>query len=188
MTILRNPDSDEAKEYAKWEMLPSEWTIGALRPGNPYRKGNDFGKPGAEYPRMLYKAHPIPGSGKMAVALQEPEFFGFRDQNEWDRACQSAARFTASCQKTVSSEAEHERARDDGWRDSPQEAMDFSEALQKAISNAAAERNYRDRNMGEKAKEESAAAEAEHFGHLPEIPEKPKRKYVRKKAASAPAA
>lgn len=180
MSILYNPNSEFAKEMAKWEQFPSEWTAGGLKPGNPYVF--------RAYPKMLYCARRTP-SGQWAVALGPPSRFGFHDENEWDRACQEAQRFTESCQKTVANEAEHKKALEsgEGWRDDPKAAMEFREALEKAVGDAAAERNWRDRNMGEKAKAESAAAEAEHFGHLPEIPEQPvkRRGRPRKNPAAA---
>jgi len=176
MPILYNPNSAYAKEMAKWEQFPSEWTIGGLKPGNPPTR--------RPYPRMLYKASQT-SSGKWATSLAPPSRFGFRDENEWDRACQEAHRFNESNQKIVANEAEHRKAEEsgEGWRDSQKEAMEFREALESAIGRAAAERNWQDRNMGEKAKAESAAAEAEHFGHLPEIKEKPRRGRPRKNAA-----
>lgn len=182
MPVLFNPNSEFAKEMAKWEQFPSQWTAGGLQPGNPPRGVRP-------YPRMLYCAHRNP-SGQWAVSMDPPSRFGFRDENEWDRACQDAQRFTESCQKIVPNEEEHRKAREsgEGWRDHPKEAMEFREALEKAIGDAAAERNWRDRNMGEKAKAESAAAEAEHFGHLPEIPEQPvvkRRGRPRKNPAAA---
>lgn len=156
---------------AKWEMIPSEWTAGGLKPGNPYRKGNEYGKPGAEYPKMLYQAKQLP-NGKWATAMIPPPFIGFRDQNEWDRAVQAALLFTSSCYRIVDNEAQHARARDEGWRDGPDEAMQFRDALEKAVGEAAAERNYRDKNMSPAAKAEVAQAESEHFGHLADIPVK----------------
>ena len=174
--VQTNPEI--AKERAKWEQHPTEFTLGGLRPGNPY-----VYRP---FPKMLYKARQIPpgmdGAGKHATSLSAPAFFGFRDQNEWQRACEGAYNFTKSCQMEVKDEREYDNMVKDGWRDGPQEAMAYAEALQNAVSNAAAERAHADRNMGEKAKAESAAFEEENFGHQPEIPAKPKRKYVRKSA------
>lgn len=170
---LVNPESPHTKEMVKWEQFPSRWTQGAA-PGNPWKF--------RAYPAMLYQARQLP-NGKWAVADTPPQFFGFRDAQEWDRACQQTARFNESCQRTVQNEAEHARAREEGWRDTPQEAMEFREKLDKMIGDAAAERNARDRNMSEKALAESARAEAEHFGHLPEIPEQPTKKRGRKPKA-----
>src|SRR5439155_19426109 len=117
-------------------------------------------------------------------AISETQTFGFWDQNEWDRACQAARHFSTSCQRIVKDEREHDLARSDGWRDTPTEAMEHADALQKAIGEAAAERNWQDRNMGEKAKAESANVEEEHFGHLGEIPAKPLPPKRRKNAAA----
>jgi hypothetical protein len=163
VAILHNPESNYVKAMAEWEQRPSEYTLGGLRPGRPFKF--------EAYPRMMYQARQT-SSGKWAVTGEPPSRFGFPDDNSWDRACQEAARFTESCQTTVNDEAEYARKRDEGWRDTPGQAMEFRDALEKAVSNAAAERNYRDRNMSEAALSESKAAEVENFGHLAEIPEK----------------
>ena len=186
--ILRNPASEEVKEAAKWEMFPSEWTIGGLTPGNPYRKGNEFGKPGAEFPKMLYKANQT-RSGKYEVAQTAPERYGFRTEQEWDHACQSAERFTASCQMVINNETEYDRARSSGWRDDPTAALEHQAALEREVSNAAHERNVRDRNMGELAKAESAAVEAGTFGHVGDVPRQPvKRRGRPRKVTAQPSA
>lgn len=174
--------TEKAKEEAKWEQFERDCPRG-LSPGNPYVK--------RLYPWMLYKAHQMP-NGKFAVSQDEPTFFGFRDANEWQRAKDEATRFTTSCQRTVMSETEHERARADGWRNSPQEALDFQASLQKLMGDEAARQNFADKNMSEKALEEKRKLEADHFGHLPEIPAQPivrrvKRKYTKKSADSAAA-
>ena len=174
--IISNPQSPYLQEMAKWEMRPSEWTLGGLKPGRPdvYQA----------YPKMLYMARQTP-SGKWQTHLEAPAQFGFHDMNEWDRACQAAAKFTESCQRTVQDESEHKRAREEGWRDHPTEAMEFRNALESAVGKAAAERNWQDRRMSEKAKAESTAAEAEHFGHLGEIPAKPVDRMAKARAAKA---
>jgi len=171
MPILRSPESEETKEMAKWEQYPGgEWCPHPLQPGNPYRY--------RPYPKMLYKAQQNPQSGKWVCSQDTPANFGFRTAEEWDRACQAAAAFTTSCQCIVNDETEHKRRREsgEGWCESPQEALEWRQKLQDQIAEAAAVRNWEDRNMTDKAKDESAAAEADHFGHLPEIPEKPKRR------------
>jgi len=165
MAVLRNPESEETKERARHEQFHSEWTIGGLQPGNPYVY--------RQYPMMLFQARQVPGNGRWAVALEPPSRHGFRDHMDWDMACSHAASFTASCQRTVNNEAEHKRAREEGWRDSQGEALEFRAALDKMIGDEAAARNYRDRNMSEKAKAESDAIQAETFGHVPSIPEQP---------------
>lgn len=189
MAVLVNPESEETKERAKWEMFPSKWTPEGVSPGNPYKKGNEYGKAGAQFPMMLYKAQRVPGSGKWATSMAPPEFFGFRSDDEWRRACESAERFTASCQKTVNSESERHAAMEsgEGWRDTPKEAVAYQEALWKEVGDEAAARAYRDRNMSEGAKREAERFEADNFGHQPEIPRQPVRRGVKKNTKKAPA-
>jgi hypothetical protein len=169
---LRNPESQQVKEMAKWEMYPSEWTIGSS-PGNPYIKGNTHGKPGSEYPKMLYVARPIPGNGKPATSMEQPSQFQFRNDLDWERECRAAKSFGESCQKVVNSEDEELKARGQGYRPTHDEAVALFHASQRQDGNEAAERAYRDRNMSEKAKAEVAKVEADTFGHVPSIPEKP---------------
>jgi hypothetical protein len=167
--------SETQKELAKWEQFPTKFVAEGLQPGNPYHK--------REYPKMLYKAHRT-RTGKWAVADSAPAQFGFVDMNEWDRACQAAVAFTASCQKEVNSPEEQKALEAEGWRETQAGAMEYVEALDKAIGQAAAEANFRDRSMSEKALAEKAAFEAENFGHQPEIPEAPKRRGRKPKAAA----
>lgn len=61
-----------------------------------------------------------------------------------------------------------------GWIAGGQgEAVKAFEANQQALAIAAAERNYQDRNIGEKARAESDAAEQASSSHLGEIPRTP---------------
>ena len=169
--ILITPGSEEAKEKAKWEQHHTVYTIGGLQPGNPYVY--------RAFPKMVYRAQRTPGTGKWAVAQEPPTNFGYHDMQEWDRACQSAAQFTKSCQFTVNNEQELKKARAEGWHESAEEALAFHN-LDKIASDAALHRNYEDRNMSEKAKAESAAVEAETFGHVAEIPAQPIKRRGRK--------
>lgn len=178
--ILRNPEAEETKELAKWEMFPSEYTIGGLQPGNPYRNGNDYGKAGAAFPKMIYKARRLPGSGKWACFAPQPAYIGFRDEQDWNRACMDAERFQQDCTRTVHNEREWEKAKDDGWRDGPDLAVQYQLDLEAEVAEVAAERNWQDRDMTERAKSESGKAESEHFGHLGEIPESPIRRRVKR--------
>lgn len=166
---LVNPESPETKEMVKWEQFPSKWTLG-VAPGRPYQY--------RPFPAMLYRAQRIPpnhvGAGKIAVSCQEPEYYGFRDQNEWDRARESAARFTTSCQRVVEDESQKSRAMEDGWRETPQEAIAHAEARERVVSNETHSRQSADSNMGEKARAEAERFESETFGHQPTIPEKPR--------------
>ena len=163
----------ELKEMAKFEQFPSKITaLAGVEPGNPPHKLTDNQK---RYPRMLYKAQRDPDQGgKWAVFREVPNQYGFRDPQEWQRAVASAEYFGRSCQMTVNSEDEHARAKAQGWSDSSIEAMEYVTAERAAIGEIAAQRAYEDRNLSENAKAEAAAAESEHFGHLPAIPEKPK--------------
>lgn len=176
--VLVNPSSPETIEKAKWEMFPNPEVIGPLTPGNPYRKGNTFGKPGCEYPKMLYRARRLPGNGKWATGMDEPKSSDFWDDPKgvaWNGAMEAALAFNASCRRIVNSPEEEAREKNsnEGWRESIQEAMAFQQDRVRAEGNEAAERNYRDRNMSEAAKAEAAAFEESNFGHQPVIPEAP---------------
>lgn len=178
--------SEGEKEQARWEMLERDVPRG-LQPGRPYRENNEPGLPGSRYPKMLYKVQRL-DNGKWCAAVGVPPFFGFRDANEWDRACQRAMDFNKSCQLIVNNEAEHDRAKEEGWRDTAPEAEQFQAALDKMVSDEAGARNYRDRNMSEKALAERDKIESEHFGHLGEIPEQPIVRRVKKDSKSKTAA
>lgn len=173
MAILIDPNTPQAKEAAKWEQHHTQHTIGS-QPGHPYVY--------REYPRMLFKAARL-SNGKWAVAEPEPRPFGFRDANEYDRACMEARAFTSSCQCEVRDDAEKKARTEsgEGWRESASEALAWREALEKEISTAAAESAYQDRNMGEQARAERAKFEREKseagiLGHTPEIPDSKKRR------------
>ncbi len=172
--------TSEAKVLAKFEQFPSEITILAgVAPGNPAHLLQ-----GKRFPRMLYKAQQAPGSGKYATGCELPRRAPGEDENVWNARVEAANRFAESCQMIVQDEVGYSRAHEDGWRDSSQEALAFVEERSRAIAQETLERNARDKKMSEKAQAEVAAAEANHFGHLPEIPEKPKRKYTRRSAAA----
>lgn len=185
--ILKNPNSQEFKDKAAWEMFDTEYTsrTHGVPPGKPYQF--------RPYPMMLIKAQRIPAgfpnAGKYATQILEPAYFGFRTENEWERACEFARNWTKGCQRVVADEREHKQALEsgEGWRDSSKEALAHAAELEQMVSTAAAERYYQDRNMSEKAKAESEKHESEHeFGHVPVIPEAPiKRRPGRpKKVAS----
>jgi hypothetical protein len=174
---------EHIKELARWEQHHSEFTPRGTQPGNPYTK--------REFPMMIYRAQQHPQSGKWCTAIVPPAYFGFRDMNEWDRACQAAAIFTQGCQRIVRSEAELDAAirSGEGWRQSAEEAMKWRESLEDEISTAAAERHFSDRKLSPKAQAEAAKIEAETFGHVPVIPEKPRpRKGKKAPVGKSPAA
>lgn len=169
---LRNPESQHVKEMAKWEMYPSEWTIGG-QPGNPYVKGNAYGKPGSEYPKMLYIARQVPGSGRPSTAMEKPSRYAFTNDAEWQRACEATQAFAESCQKVVHSEDEELKARGQGYRPTHDEAVALFHAAHKERGDIAAALAYEDRNISDKAKAEKEKFEADNFDHQPEIPAKP---------------
>lgn len=177
------------KELAKWETTVTEHTPASkgLSPGNPYRPHNEFGKAGADYPRMLYKAHRNPLSGKMSVWEPEPSRFMFSRDEEYDRACQAALHFNQTCQMIVSSEEEQAKAEREGWCTSMQGALEWAEGARIERSNAAAERHYQDRKMSPEAQAEARAFDEAHEGHQPEVKESPlppKRRGGRRSAAA----
>lgn len=180
--------SEHDKEMAKWEMLQQDVPRG-LQPGNPWRQGNERGKAGASFPKMLYKADRIPpglpGQGKFATSIAEPRRFGFRDEDEWNAAKQEAERFTTSCYTIVEDEDQLLKHKGQGWCESPKEAVELAESERIAIGNAKAESNWSDRRMSPAAIAEREAAEAESFGHLKTIPEKPVVRRVKKATKKA---
>ena len=92
------------QELAKWEMRDSQFTDRSrgLPPG---RQGM-----ATHYPFMMVRAQrsPLTG-GKWLVTLPPPPFYGFRDENEYNRAVEAAAAFTTANQRIVNND--HERAK-----------------------------------------------------------------------------
>lgn len=119
------------------------------------------------FPRMLYKARKRP-DGIVSASETEDRIFGGNPG--------TAEAFSVGCQRIVRSEDEEEKAKAEGWRESPDEAMAYHESLERDIADAAAHRAYLDRNMGEKAKREAEAVDAAGMEHAPEIPEAPRRR------------
>jgi hypothetical protein len=72
-----------------------------------------------------------------------------------------------------------------GFREGRAAAQGYVEELEQAVAEAAAERNYADRNMSEKAKAISAAAEDAVSGHLGEVPRTPVKPRGRPKKVQA---
>lgn len=179
-------------EEAKHEMYRENCARG-LQPGNPYREGNEYGKAGAKFPMMIYRALQIPAglpnAGKYATFCAEPKRFGFRDEDEWMAAKQAATDFAADCQVVVHDEDQLLLRRGQGYRESQKEALALAEGYRIERGNEAHARNQGERNMSEGAKAERDAAETSHFGHLPEVSEKPVVRRVKrgKKTASAAA-
>lgn len=85
-------------------------------------------------------------------------------------------------QRIVGTASEEDAAQANGWLPHPQRAWDAEEARQAAKGTAAAERAWDDRRLSVAAQAEAAAVDAATAKHLPEIPEKPRRRHRRKEA------
>lgn len=161
--IYITPQSEWGKTLAQFEQFPTPY---APRPGNPYTY--------RPFPKMMYRAEKF--QGRICIDGLAADRLSFRDDAEWTRAQEEAARFTERCQLTVQNELEMSRAYEAGWRESPQEAVAHAEARDRDVSTAAAERAHADRHLSEAAQREVAQAEAAAEGHLAEIPERPRRR------------
>lgn len=117
------------------------------------------------FPRMLYKAHRRP-DGIRSVGETNDGLFG--------GAPGAAEQWTRTCQRTVRSESEMQRAIDEGWRETQAEAIEYFDKLERFVADAAAHRHHEDRNMSPAAKAEAEALDS-GMTHLPEIPEAHKR-------------
>ena len=154
---LWSEDSFKRKEEKKWD--------------TPKREGGMRCDGYEPYPRMLYRAMENPISGKTEVNLTKDVLSGDRTV-----VLLSAEQFNASCQTIVNDEREYQRAKADGWRDSPKEAIEYHNGTETEKLVASAVRAHEDRNMSEAAKAEAAKYEAATPDHVPEIPESRKRK------------
>jgi hypothetical protein len=119
------------------------------------------------FPKMVYRAKRMP-NGKYSA--------GIGDDSELGGKPGAAEQFSSACQQIVKDEFEYTRAKENGWRDSQGEAVEYAEQREDKLAKEAAHRAHDDRNMGEKAKEEVKAAEAESFEHVAEVPEQPKKR------------
>ncbi len=155
-----SPESLMGKELMKWERKPN-WTPEA----NPF-------------PRMLYRAQHRKDGRRSVGEVLDDLCGGYPG---------AAEQWTSQCQKTVNNEAEMLKAMENGWRKHPREALEYLEAKDNAASNLTAERHYTDARMSELAQREAAAVDQTTLRQIPSIPEKPKRKYVRKVPKAAPA-
>lgn len=162
---LISPIGREGRERAKWN--------------TPKSKGG-YNADGFEpFPMMLYMAQELP-NGQLAVACTQDSMFKTEEGNT---ITGGAERFTRSCQLIVKDESQLARYLEAGWRKTQSEAVERAHAKRREISHATAERHASDARMSEKAQAEAKAVDRAEFHHVPEIPEKPKRKYVRKAKA-----
>lgn len=162
MPVVINPESEYAKELAKFEQHQTK-ICGDNPPGNPYRF--------RPYPKMLYKAVKLP-SGKVVCMPGEPNPAFYPDVNQFNFAMAQHQAIEQSCYKTVHSDDEERTAKHDGWRESPKEAIEHFEALERDIAKAAAERAFSDQRMSEKARAEAKAADEATDDHVPDVPRK----------------
>ena len=134
------------------------------------------------YPKMLYKASITPGGQVRVCEVQPDTRVNLMDGAALERERERILRFDAGNQLTVRDDDEYKAALNAGWRDNPTDALEHYEARERAIGNAAAERAASDSKMSEKAQAEVAEADQATEFHLPEIPEKPKkRKFFKSK-------
>lgn len=163
MTLTRDgiewsDQSNFAKEMRKWDTPKSQGGY----------KCDGF----EPYPKMLYRAQLHTLSNTMRVMTD-------RDILSPDNTVVilSKESFDASCQMIVHDEHEHEKAKANGWRDTPQAARDYQDGAETEKAVAAAVRAHEDRNMSDRAKAEIKVVE-EHSGteHVAEMPEKPRRR------------
>lgn len=164
MPVKIEPGTETAKELAKWEQFPTNFTTEEHPPGNPYRF--------RMYPKLLYRAV-VRADGK-AVCMEPqpvPRAGGEEGNARFQFEMLSWERHIQSCSKQVKSEEEERIALNDGWRPTPAAALEAHEERAFGVARAAAESAWDDRNMGEVAQRERAAVEAETSGHLVEVPE-----------------
>src|SRR5262245_3366616 len=83
-------------------------------------------------------------------------------------------------QRIVGSEAEERAATDTGWLPTSTRAYEAESARQEALGTAAAERAGGDRRLSAKARAEAQALDETTVRHLPEIPERPRKRRGRK--------
>lgn len=153
-----SPESALGQEMAKWD--------------KPYVY--------REYPKMVYYARTV--DGKAICLMPTPSMFGWRDAAEYQMAILQAEAITKSNQRIVQNEDEEQRAREEGWRETPQAALAHHEAVEREIGKAAAEANFGARRMGELAQREHQAATDSTHEHVVDL--KPKRKYTRRSKAT----
>jgi len=162
MSVVILPETEYAKELAKWE-----------QPGYRFRP----------YPKMLYKAF-VRANGQIACMEGPPPSDAGLPAAEYDRRCVAAATFTTRCQRIVPDETAERVALNDGWSLTPQDAIAACEAREQAIGQAAAEAAHAARRMSPKAQAEFADAEAATARHVVDV--RPRRKSHHKKKGRKP--
>lgn len=119
----------------------------------PIEQGGKLNWPHQEYPKMLYKADAFDGGHRISEMI------------------------------TVHTANEEAMQLGRGYSVTQQQAIDRVAANQLELAKLAANRAYNERLMSANARAEAAAVDEATMQHLPEIKEKPKRKYVKKTGA-----
>jgi hypothetical protein len=176
------PGSDTAKELAKFEQFPTNYTTGQdgeAPVGNPYQF--------RAYPKMLYRAVTRPDGREICMEPQPvPHAGGAQAEAQYNFELMQWERHTAACSKVVRSESEEAAARSEGWRETPKAALSRQEELRQDIARAAAESAFADERMGELAKRERAAAEANSGDPVVVVPAPRRRGPGKKKVQDGP--
>lgn len=152
MGVVIQPESELGKELAKWN---KPWVY-------------------VRFPQMLYKAFKRE-NGKVQCMEPPPVMAHFVTMPEYQRAEALAEAFTRQCQHTVQNDAEYDRARQNGWRDSVPEALAVFEAFEQDIARAAAEAAFQAQRMTAQAREELQRAESATSEHVVDLVSAPKR-------------
>src|SRR4030095_4057291 len=163
MRIL-DPSSAEAQELRKWEQHPTRFALdenGDMRPGNPY-----VFRP---YPKMVYKALKIPQTGKVICMMPQPDIYDYTDMASYERAGLRVDALNRQCYKLVHSDAEWQRAKDDGWRSDATQALEQYEAYEQAIGNAGAGAAAAVPRISAQAKDEKQAADNATHQHVTDV-------------------
>lgn len=166
MGIVISPDSELGKELCKHEQHRTRYVGEDQQPGNPY-----VYRP---YPAMVYMAHKRPDGVVLCMDVP-PDAYLFADDKVYARACLSVETFNKRCSKIVTSEDEHRRAKNEGWRDSPTDALERHEAMEQEIARASAEALHAAQRMTPKAKEELADAGQQTHEHVVDVVPQRKR-------------
>lgn len=165
MPVILNPESELGKEMAKWE--------------KPYQF--------QRFPAMLYKAQKKANGKVLAVDVHPNPGGGFRNAQEYERACFDVDSFNKQNQRIAQNEYEERQLKNDGWKDSPTDAVAAFEAIEQEIGRAAAEANYSARTMGSKAQTELQATNDATHEHVTDVPVPVKRPRGRPAKAKAEA-
>lgn len=173
MAIVRTGTGKYEHELAKHEQLPRD-VIAVDQLGNSVPPGNPYVF--RRWPAMLYKAFKKDGGAVMCC--DNPMAY----REEADQL--AAEQFSRRCQLLVHNESQYDRAKADGWRDTPQEAIDEFELQQQRIGDATAERHFRDERMSTKAQEEALRHDRATAAHQPDGPPVPKKRGRRKKVVT----